>query len=97
MGQHSECWMSIPKLNYLLLWPRRYDMLVDLDRKHAKVSKTVKIVSEYNRTNLTDENLRNVHSGSSYFCSFLFNAITVSIDLGLKLQFLCLPLYVNSL
>jgi hypothetical protein len=30
-------------------------------------------------------------------CSFLFNDNTVSIDLGLKSQFLCLPLDVNSL
>ena len=28
-------------------------------------------------------------------CSFLFNAFTVSIDLGIKLQFLCLPLELN--
>ena len=73
--------------------------LVDLDRKHFKVSKTVKIVSEYNRTDLAGENLRKIHSGSRilFCCHFLFNAITVSIDLGLKLQFLCLPLDVNSL
>ena len=54
-------------------------------------------MSEYNRTDLTDENLRKIHSGSCGFVVFLFNAISVSIDLGLKLQFLCLPLDVKSL
>jgi hypothetical protein len=33
--------------------------LVDLDRKHSKVSKTVKIMSEYNRTDLEGENMKN--------------------------------------
>ena len=73
--------------------------LVDFDRKHSTVSKTVKIVS----MSITDLILlaetweKVIQEVGFFFGGFLFNAITVSIKLGLKLQFLCLPLDVNSL
>ena len=58
------------------------------NRKRSKVAKTVQIMS----VSITE-----LIWQSKTFFSFLFNSITVSIDLGVKLQFLCLPLDVNSL
>jgi hypothetical protein len=38
-----------------------------MDRKHSKVSKTVKIMSEYNRIDMAGKNLRKINPGSGIF------------------------------
>ena len=75
--------------------------MVDLDRKHSKVSKTVQInVCEYNGTDMAGENLKKIYQEVRFFFSvgsFQLNAYRVSNGLGHRLQFLWLPLHVNSL
>ena len=41
----------------------------------TKVSKTVNIVCEYNRTDIAGKNLRKIQRGSAYFESSLFHCI----------------------
>jgi hypothetical protein len=73
--------------------------MVVLDRKHSKVSETVKNnVCEYNRTDMAGKNLRTIHS------DFFFSSPMITIagngnikEIPHRLQFLGLPLDVNSL
>jgi hypothetical protein len=47
--------------------------LLELDRKHSEVSNTVKIMSEYNGTDMAGENHRKSHP----LCFFRSQAISV--------------------
>ena len=65
----ANCQFTVPDANICIL-------LLVLDRKHSKVSKTVKILSEYNRTDIAGETLRKIKTGSGfYFENCIFHSL----------------------
>jgi hypothetical protein len=52
-----------------------------LDRKPSKVSKNVKIMSEYNRTDMADENQRKIQPGSIIILKGCFSIFPFSFPI----------------
>jgi hypothetical protein len=71
--------------------------LVDLDRKHSKVHKTVQIMPMSITELIWQMRKMNPGSGISFMWVFSIDANRVSNGLGHRWQFLWLPLDVNSL
>jgi hypothetical protein len=73
--------------------------LVVLNRKHSEVSKTVKIMSEYNRTDMAGLNPSRIHTDFLFLRCLPIQMLVYGKIKGIppRLQFLGLPLDVKSL